>query len=271
VSPNRQPGPPAPRPRIRQSTVDADAVRRLAARRARTSAPHRIAPPAPEVVEEAEPEEAVALEGAVAPEDTGDLEADDLAADEGDADAGEATNGDRQGRSRGASRLIVATVLAVATVVLGGLAAWFGAEASSLNSQPSAQDQALADPGETGQVTSQVTSAINALFSYNYAKPGPTTRAASQLLTGGGVKQYDDLFAQVREQAPKDKLIVTTVVSHVGVELLTPTTGRVLVFATESDGTAGAGAPSTSGAMLAVNVVLDGGTWKIAGIDTFSG
>jgi Mce-associated membrane protein len=293
VSPNRQPGPPAPRPRIRQSTVAADAVRRLAARRARTSAPHRIAPPgqpAPDVVEEAVApevvavpddavgpggrlalEEAVVLEGTVVPEDTGDLEADDLEADEGDADPDEATNGDRQGRSRAGSRLIVTTVLAVATLVLGGLAAWFGAEASSLNSQPSAQNRALADPGETGQVTSQVTSAINALFSYNYAKPGPTTRAASQLLTGSGVKQYNALFAQVREQAPKEKLIVTTAVSHVGVELLTPTTARVLVFATESDGTTGAGAPSTSGAMLAVNVVLDGGTWKIAGIDTFSG
>jgi Mce-associated membrane protein len=59
-------------------------------------------------------------------------------------------------------------------------------------------------------------------------------------------------------------------VSNAGVELLTPNTARVLVFAVETERKAG-GTPSSFGTMLAVNVVRDGGTWKIAGIDTFSG
>lgn len=238
MSGNRHQTPP--RPRVRPSGVDAAAVRRLAAQRASTSTTRQAMP-----LDEPVTEEPVTEETAEQP--------------------------DSSKPSRPALRLIVLAALAVATLVFGGLAAWFGAEASNLNSEPSAQNQALASPAETSQVTSQVTSAINALFSYNYANPGATTKAASRLLTGAAVKEYATLFAQVKKDAPKQKLVVTTAVSNAGVELLTQNTARVLVFATESDGSAGASTPSTAGAMLAVNVVLDGGTWKISGIDTFNG
>jgi len=166
--------------------------------------------------------------------------------------------------------MFLPSLLAAVTLVLGGLAAWFGAEAAALNGTPSAQNLALADPAETSQVTAQVTSAIGALFSYDYAAPDPTTQAANRLLTGAAVREYAALFGQVHQQAPKQKLVITTTVSNVGVELLTPDTARVLVFAVESDRKAN-GTSSSAGAMLAVNVVRDGGTWKIEGIDTFGG
>jgi Mce-associated membrane protein len=178
--------------------------------------------------------------------------------------------GDDARRARLPWRMITLVALAVATLVLGGLAAWFGTEAGSLNGQSSAQNLALSDPGETGQVTSQVTSAIGALFSYNYANPGPARQAASRLLTGAAVGQYATMIAEVKKDAQKDKLVVTTSVSSIGVEMLTSNTARVLVFATESDGSAGAATPTTAEAMLAVNAVLDGSTWKIEGIDTFT-
>lgn len=165
-------------------------------------------------------------------------------------------------------RLLVPLVLAVVTLALGGLAAWFGAQAGGLAGAPSAQNRALADPAETSGVVSQAKIAVETLFSYDYVAPGPTTQAASRLLTGAAVKQYAALFSQVEKQAPAQKLVVTTAVTSAGVELLTTNTARVLVFATESDRKAG-GTPVTAGAMLAVNMVRAGGSWKIEGIDTF--
>ena len=254
MSANRQPGSPRVRPAIRRSSVDAIAVRRLAARRASTpvARPSTLHDePALDAAQDAVAEEARPAEEATGPED--------------------ASARDQAGRARPAVRLILVVALAVTTLVLGGLAAWFGTEASNLDSAPSAQNKALANPSETSQVASRVTSAINALFSYNYANPGTTTKAASQLLTGAAVRQYATLFAEVKQKAPKERLVITMAVSRAGVELLTPRTARVLVFATESEGSAGASTPSTAGAMLAVNVVLQGGSWKVAGIDTFSG
>jgi Mce-associated membrane protein len=176
----------------------------------------------------------------------------------------------RARRTRPFGQMFLPVLLAAVTLTLGGLAAWFGAEAAALNGTPSAQNRALADPAETSQVTRQVTSAIGALFSYDYAAPGPTAQAARRLLTGAAVREYAALLAQIQQQAPKRKLVVTTTVTSAGVELLTPNTARVLVFATESDRARG-GTPAAAGAMLAVNVVRAGGTWKIEGIDTFGG
>lgn len=239
------------RPRVNPSAVDAAAVRRLAARRARRADADDAGASAPD---------------AVAPDVA---EPDVVEPDAAEQDAG------RQDAPGGAGRRprsfgILPLILAVATLVFGGLAAWFGTEAGSLTGTPSAQNDAVSDPARTSQVTSQVTSAIDALFSYDYAAPGPTMRAAGRLLTGAAVRQYAALFGPIQRQGPKQQLVVTTTVTSAGVELLTPNTARVLVFAIESDRKAG-GAPATAGAMLAVNVVRAGGTWKIEGIDTFGG
>jgi Mce-associated membrane protein len=241
---------PTSRPRVRPSSVDAASVRRLAARRA------------------ARAEQAISAEQAA------------------NAPGGEAlvlktprrrgwpfarTHADAERRrTRPFGKMFLPLLLAAVTLVLGGLAAWFGAEAAALNGTPSAQNLALADPAETSQVTQQVTSAIGTLFSYDYAAPDPTTRAAGRLLTGAAVREYAALFGQVHQQAAKQQLVITTTVSNAGVELLTPNTARVLVFAVESDRKAN-GTPSSYGTMLAVNAVRDGGTWKIEGIDTFGG
>lgn len=245
VPENRHLTPRSPRARARSSGVEAAAVRRLAARQ---PTPKSRDPHAPE---------ASAAEEAAVPDDAPD----DSIPPDGAGDA-------RQHHLPWA--LLVFVALTVLTLVCGGLAAWFGAAASALTGQASARNHALSDPGETSQVKSQVTNAIDSLFSYNYANPGATEQAARRLLTGAAVKQYATLFAGVKRNAVKNKLVVTTTVSNAGVEMLTGNTARVLVFATESDGSAGATTPATAEAMLAVNVVHVGSAWKIAGIDTFA-
>lgn len=164
---------------------------------------------------------------------------------------------------------LLPVALGIATLVLGGLAAWFGAEAHSLTSIPAAGNSALTDAAATSAVRNQVGSAIATLFSYDYRNPGPTTRAEKRLLTGPAVGQYAKLFAQVHKNAPGQKLIVTTAITSVGVEMLTGNQARLLIFATETDTRTGGGQPASAAAMLAVNAVRQGSTWKIEAIDTY--
>jgi len=167
------------------------------------------------------------------------------------------------------ARVLIPGALAAVTLVFGCLAAWFAASAASLTSVPAAQNSALTDNALTSQVSSQVTSAINALFSYDYATPAATKDAARRWLTGPAVAEYARLFGQVQREAPSQKLVVTTSVTSAGVELLHDGSARVLVFAIESDRRASGGTPVSAGAMLTVNAVLTDGNWQINGIDTY--
>jgi Mce-associated membrane protein len=248
------------RPRVRSSSVDAASVRRLAARRA-ARAEQAGAPVLQTPVLQTPVPQTPVPQTPVRETKTARRRGWPLVREHADTTAR---------RTRPFGQMFLPLLLAAVTLALGGLAAWFGAEAAALNAEPSAQNLALADPVQTSQVTRQVTSAIGALFSYDYAAPGPTTQAAGRLLTGAAVREYAALFGQIQRQAPKQQLVITTTVTNAGVELLTPNTARVLVFAVESDRKAD-GTPATAGAMLAVNVVRFGGTWKIEGIDTFGG
>jgi Mce-associated membrane protein len=252
--------PPSRKPRSRLRPPDADAATmRLLAARARQAAAHENGrAPQPEEAPAPEPAEAPAAQPAeplsAEPASPG------LSTDPGlSADPTPST----------ARPFLLPVILAVVTLVLGGLAAWFGAEANSLNT-PASQNAALTNPSATSTLSRQISSAINALFSYDYAFPDPTSQAARRLLTGPAVGQYATLFGQVQREAPRQKLIVTTTVTNVGVEILDGTHARVLVFAIESDKHAAAAQPTSAGAMLAVNAVLQNTTWKIEGIDTFS-
>lgn len=180
---------------------------------------------------------------------------------------------------------------AVLTLVLGGFAGWAAAEAGALRDASSARNTALADAGRTSEVKGEVTSAVNALFSYDHAAPGRTERAAKRLLTGRAVAQHRELLAPVRRQSGEQRIVLTTTVTDSAVTALEGDRARVLLFADQhSARTAGgkAGAKGAerkkgkkgkaekddgatyAGAMLAVNAVHQDGRWKIAAIDTLS-
>ncbi len=165
---------------------------------------------------------------------------------------------------------LVAGCLGAAVVVLGGFGFWARAEATSAASATS-PNAALSDQAATNQVRAQITATVNTIFSYSYANTGATARAAQQLLTGPAIRQYNELFALVRREAPAARLIVTTRVTNAGVEELTGNQARVLVFANQQDTAAGTGKTSYAGAMFAVTAELAGGRWKIESIDTFAG
>jgi Mce-associated membrane protein len=168
-------------------------------------------------------------------------------------------------------RRVVLALCAVATIGLGGFGTWAVVTAAHLRATAATANTAIVNRAATGAVQRDVTRTVNTIFSYSYTDTARTRSAAQSLLTGAAVKQYDQLFALVEQQAPKEKLVVTTRVSSVGVELLTGNRARALVFASQQDTRAGTKQVSYAGAMFAVTAVDRNGRWLIEDIDTFTG
>lgn len=166
--------------------------------------------------------------------------------------------------------MLVPVLLAVAVVLIGGAAAWFGVEWAGVRSSAAA-NTALTDNATTAEVNGQISTAVNETFSFDYTNLGKTQRAVQQVLTGGALCQYNELFKQVQQQAPTQKLVLTTTVQKEGVELLQGDSARVLLLVQQHDTRATTNQTSDSQSMIAVNALKQGGSWKISAIDTFSG
>ncbi|MFI6638237.1 hypothetical protein [Streptomyces sp. NPDC050504] len=176
--------------------------------------------------------------------------------------------------SRRRARLPV--VLGALTVLLGGFAAFAFGQAGDLREDPSTSNTALTDIARTSEVKGQIGKAVSAVFSYNFADPAASQRTADGHLTGKAVGQHKAMLAAVREQGPAQKLVLTTVVTESGVELLDGDRARLLVYADQSNTRTAAkggkaGETSYAAAMFAVDAVREKGTWRIANIDTFTG
>ncbi len=163
-------------------------------------------------------------------------------------------------------------LLALLTVLLGGFAAWAAGKASALHDGAATANTALTDNARTSEVKGTVAQDVNAVFSYDYADTARTDQAAKRVLTGRAVQQYAGMIAQVKAQAPAQKLVLTTTVTDTGVEMINGDRARVLVYADQGNTSTAKGADAGStyaAAMFAVDAVHQDGTWKIASIDTF--
>ncbi|MFZ4267485.1 hypothetical protein [Streptomyces arboris] len=162
-------------------------------------------------------------------------------------------------------------LLCALTVLLGAFAAWAFTSAASLRDEPARQNTALTDIARTSEVKGRIGEAVGAVFSYDYASPARSDRAAKTHLTGRAVQQHKDMLAEVRAQAPKQKLVLTTTVTASGVEYLDGDRARLLIFADQSNTRTGKDEETTyAAAMFAVDAVRRGDTWRIAAIDTFT-
>jgi Mce-associated membrane protein len=166
-------------------------------------------------------------------------------------------------------RMVVPALLGLATIIAGGFGIWAAVASHSLRATAANANTALVDRAATRALDRDMTGAVDTIFSYNYADTARTKAAAQGLLTGAAIRQYNQLFALVEQQAPKERLVVTTRVTNIGVELLTGDRARVLVFANQQDTRAGTGQTTYGGAMFAVTAIRQHGTWKIENIDTF--
>lgn len=171
--------------------------------------------------------------------------------------------------AEGGARWRQVVTLLVAAAVLAGFAVWAAVHASDLRASRADSNLALSDKTLTRQVTSQVSGAVDTIFSYSYANPAATRRAAQRVLTGSAISQYNKLFTLVEQKAPAEKLVLHTKVTDIGVELLTNDRARLLVFVNQQD-QAGSGQAVYSGAMFAVTAVRHGSHWLISNINTFT-
>lgn len=169
------------------------------------------------------------------------------------------------------SPLLLPSIFGLLTVLLGGLAGWWGLQAHNLTGAPAARNHALTDSAATGQIIGQVTTAVNGIFSYDYANLARTRNAAQRALTGRAVQQYRGQFRGMQQDAARLKrLVLTTAVTNVGVETLTGHRARVLVFGSQVL-TSASQAPQRFSVMVALDLVQQGGAWKIDAIDTYTG
>jgi Mce-associated membrane protein len=203
----------------------------------------------------------------------GGLEADDAHEDAEEAEPDRSRQAAASGRVTGAARRLplVPVCLGVVTVILGGLATWFGLEAGSVGNGVDTRNVALVNAAATREVSRQIDTAVNTIFSYNYADTASTRQAAARLLTGKASQQYNTLFKLVTADAPQEKLVLTTKVTNSGVESLEGNQARLLIFINQSDTSNATHKTTAAGAMFAVSAVREGGSWKIASIDDFSG
>ncbi len=158
-------------------------------------------------------------------------------------------------------------LLLAAALVLAGAGAWFTLEAHSASSNPAAANLALTDVGQTAEVTSAVTLAMNRIFSYSYDKTDVTEKAAAAVLRGSAKDSYDKLFAQVRQKAPEQKLILTSRVSAIAVQELRNGHARLLVFLDQSAVRADNNATDSAAAQLSVTAEHTGDGWVVTELE----
>ncbi|MEO5874671.1 MAG: hypothetical protein ABIS86_24155 [Streptosporangiaceae bacterium] len=156
------------------------------------------------------------------------------------------------------SQLVGALVLAA---VGAGLLTYGGRGPTAV--APAGGDRALVDAEATTQVIGDVGSALTQIFSYGPRTLNATELASHDALTGRAAADYARLFAVVRQQAPAQKLVLTTRVVRAGVSDLSASTAHLLVFLDQLTVRAGKAAP-VAAAQLSVTAQLRDGHWLIS-------
>lgn len=153
-------------------------------------------------------------------------------------------------------------------VILAALAVLFAAAGGYFlvryEQLASVDNVALLDTAATASVSGQVSQTLTTVLSYRFDDTESTERAAATELTGRARQQYDQLFTQVRAQAPAQKLVLTTRVVSVGVTSITGDTARLLVFVDQSATRGDNNAASASAAQLSVTATKIDGRWLVS-------
>ncbi|MFI7677755.1 hypothetical protein [Actinophytocola sp. NPDC049390] len=202
---------------------------------------------------------------------TGRARPDDLAVAETGADAARRPRhvrlDDQPAKSKGQRQISAAIVVAVVAVVLGALAFFFRGEAQDLTSGD--KNTALTDPAATSQVKGQLTNAIKRTFSYNYADLASTEKAVKENLVGKALCEYDLLFGQVKEYAPKQKIVLDTTVRELALVRIDGDRAEALVYIDQLSTRVDVNKTVAVGGQFAVQAAKHGDHWKITEFDMF--
>lgn len=186
-------------------------------------------------------------------------------------------------------RLLPVFVLVAVALVLAGAAGWMFVAAGStsadadraaagaaraerevrrLAGDADTGNRALTDADASAEVTDQLRTAVERVFSYDHADLDATARAVDRYLTGDARCAYDVMFGQVREAAPAQRIVLRTEVRELALAELTGEEARALVFIDQTV-SRGGGAPSSASAQFQLTARLDGDTWQVTSLDFF--
>ncbi|MFI6518974.1 hypothetical protein ACIBF1_25685 [Spirillospora sp. NPDC050679] len=181
----------------------------------------------------------------------------------------EAESEDRPGAGPRPRRLARLRALSRPLLVALALAAAGGAlqytEAQARHGSPAA-NRALLDAPATTRVTGDVATAVGRVFTYTPGDTASTERAAAEVLTGRAAEQYRQLFGRVRQQAPAQKVALTSRVVRIGAVSLTGGAATLLVFLDQTTTRAGGPAGTPAAAQLTVTARHQDGRWRITDI-----
>ncbi len=123
------------------------------------------------------------------------------------------------------------------------------------------------DTGRTTEVSGQVTEALEKVLSFSYDRTDEAEQNARTYLTGQAIDEYNQLFAQVKQNAATQKLVLSARVVTTGVKALEGDRAVVLVFLDQIATRADKNESSASGSMFSVRAERVDGRWRIAGFD----
>ncbi|MEU5991370.1 hypothetical protein ABZ806_20575 [Spirillospora sp. NPDC047418] len=127
-----------------------------------------------------------------------------------------------------------------------------------------AANRALVDKTRTEKIIADVSTKVARIFTYSYADPAATERAANAVLTGRAVRDYRELFGLVKQNAPVMKLALTTKVAKAGlIKLNRDGTAVLLVLLDQTTTRAGKPTGAPVAAQLIVTARDDHG-WRIS-------
>ncbi|MBK0866339.1 hypothetical protein INP57_05950 [Saccharopolyspora sp. HNM0986] len=182
------------------------------------------------------------------------------------ADAQTTEQSDQQRVQAGPNRPAIPLIAAgfVAAFVLACLAVWFGVE--TYRSSAATANEALVDEAATSEVNGQLSDAAAKIFSYDFADTGKAEQAAKNLLEGDAINEYNQLFSTVKQQAPAQKLVVTTTVKASSVLRLEGDRAEVLLFVDQNATRTDNGQNQVGPAQVVFNAKKHGDQWKITHI-----
>jgi Mce-associated membrane protein len=148
-------------------------------------------------------------------------------------------------------------------LVLGGCGFFHGAH--QLRSDASARNHALTDTGATTRVAGDVGNALARVFSYTPDGTAAAERSARTVLDGRAARQYETLFARVRDDLTEQRVTLSTRAVRTGVVELDGDEARLLVFLDQTS-RRGKDEATTAAAQLTVTARFEGDRWRIVDI-----
>lgn len=153
--------------------------------------------------------------------------------------------------------------LAVALLVIAAVLAW---QSHTLRDDPALENRAQLDKAIQEDVITVVSRGLTQVLSYDYNQPEATRAFADQVLDGQAREEYDTLFASLQDRAPGQKLTLTAQVQIAGVEELSDSKAKLLVFVDQKSLRKEDEEASVSAAQLDITAERKGATWVITGL-----